>query len=130
EKDSYSRALFNTVFVIGPDGAIAGTHRKINALRTGSEAWSTPGDQVAPVHVQPFHQAGILICADAASPGIARSLADQGARILISSAAWGPGYHGPDGEWERCTKDPGLPLLVCKRTGQDRILDFRLAESV
>lgn len=130
ERDLHSQALFNTVFVIGPHGGIDGTHRKINTLQTGSEAWSTPGDQVAPVHVQPLHQAGILVCADAASPGIAQSLADQGARILISSAAWGPGHHGPDGEWERCTKDTGLPLLVCNRTGQDRICDFRLAESV
>ena len=41
-----------------------------------------------------------------------------------------PGHHGPNGEWERCTNDTGLPLIVCNRTGPDRTLDFRQAESV
>ena len=50
--------------------------------------------------------------------------------MLVSSAAWAPGLHGPNGEWERCTKDTGLPLVVCNRTGPDRTLDFTRAESV
>lgn len=37
--------------------------------------------------------------------------------MLISSAAWAHGFHGPNGEWERCTQNAGLPLLVCNRTG-------------
>ncbi|HSF08199.1 MAG TPA: carbon-nitrogen hydrolase family protein, partial [Nitrospirales bacterium] len=113
ERDSQSNALYNTVFVIASDGAIAGSHRKINSLKTGSESWATPGSIVAPVPVQSFKHAGILICADAFSPGIAGSLAEQGARVLVSSAAWAPGFHGPNGEWERCTLDTGLLLLVC-----------------
>ena len=55
---------------------------------------------------------------------------NQGAQLLVSSAAWAPGLHGPNGEWERCTRDTGLPLLVCNRTGPDKTLDFRQAESV
>ena len=78
----------------------------------------------------PFGHVGLLICADAYTPGIAMSLKAQGAKALVSSAAWAPGLHGPNGEWERCTKDTGLPLFVCNRTGQDRTLDFRKAESV
>ena len=50
--------------------------------------------------------------------------------MLVSSAAWAPGLHGPNGEWERCTNDTGLLLFVCNRTGRDRTLDFRTAESV
>lgn len=130
ERDRQSDTLHNTVFVIASDGTIAGKHRKINTLRTGSESWSSPGEQVAPVPVHPFRSVGILICADACSPGIAGSLKAQGAQVLVSSAAWAPGLHGPDGEWERCTKDTGLPLLVCNRTGPDRTLDFTAAESV
>jgi predicted amidohydrolase len=130
ERDPQSNTLHNTVFVITSHGTIAGAHRKINTLQTGSESWATPGKRVAPVPVQPFSHVGILICADAFSPGIARSLAEQGARMLVSSAAWAPGFHGPNGEWERCTQDTGLPLLVCNRTGPDRTLDFTAAESV
>ncbi|MGH8055879.1 MAG: carbon-nitrogen hydrolase family protein [Candidatus Entotheonellia bacterium] len=130
ERDRQSDKLHNTVFVIAADGTIAGKHRKINTLRIGSESWSTPGDQVAPIPADPFRRVGILICADAYSHGIARSLKAQGAELLVSSAAWAPGFHGPNGEWEQCTRDTGLPLLVCNRTGPDRTLNFVGAESV
>ena len=130
ERDTQSDQLYNTVFAIGPDGRVAGSHRKINALRVGSEAWSTPGTQTTAFRLPPFGTIGLLICADAYTPGIAKSLKAQGAKALVSSAAWAPGLHGPNGEWERCTKDTGLPLFVCNRTGPDRTLDFRNAETV
>lgn len=130
EEDRRFKTLYNSVFVIAADGTITGAHRKINTLRVGSEAWSSPGEDAVPIHVQPLGKVGILICADAFSPGIAGSLKVQGARMLVSSAAWAPGLHGPNGEWERCTKDTGLLLLVCNRTGPDRTLDFTRAESV
>lgn len=130
ERDPQSDHLHNTVFALTADGRLAGNHRKINTLRIGSEAWSTPGNQATAFRLPPFGTIGILICADAYSPGIAKSLKAQGARALVSSAAWAPGLHGPNGEWERCTKDTGLPLFVCNRTGPDRTLDFTKAESV
>lgn len=130
ERDPQTAKLHNSVFVIGADGAILGKHRKINTLPVGSEAWSSPGEQVAPILVPPVSRVGVLICADAFSPGIARSLHAQGARLLVSSAAWAPGLHGPNGEWERCTQETGLPLLVCNRTGPDLTLNFTKAESV
>jgi len=116
--------------VITANGALAGTHRKINTLLVGSEAWSTPGTQAVAVPVPPFTRVGMLICADAYTSEIATHLLNQGAQLLISSAAWAPGLHGPNGEWERCTRDTGLPLIACNRTGPDRTLDFRQAESV
>lgn len=130
ERDSKSDQLYNTVFAITPDGRLAGSHRKINTLRVGSEAWSTPGNQATAFRLPPFGSIGLLICADAYTPGIANSLKAQGAKALVSSAAWAPGLHGPNGEWERCTKNTGLPLFVCNRTGTDRTLDFRKADSV
>jgi 5-aminopentanamidase len=130
ERDRQTAKLHNSVFVIAADGTILGQHRKINTLRVGDEAWSSAGNRVTPIPAEPFRQVGIPICADAYSPGIARSLQAQGAELLVSSAAWAPGLHGPDGEWERCTRDTGLPLFVCNRTGPDRTLDFTGAESV
>ncbi len=130
ERHAQSTRLYNSLFAIRPDGEVAGSHRKINALRVGSEAWSTPGTEATTVRMAPFGHVGLLICADAYTPGIATNLKTQGAKVLVSSAAWAPGLHGPNGEWERCTKDTGLPLFVCNRTGQDRTLDFRKAESV
>ena len=130
EQDRKSRKFYNSLFVIAPNGALIGAHRKINTLRVGSEAWSTPGTQAITVPVPPFTRVGMLICADAHTSEIAQNLRNQEAQLLISSAAWAPGLHGPNGEWERCTKDTGIPLIVCNRTGPDRTLDFRQAESV
>jgi predicted amidohydrolase len=130
ERDPQTATLHNSVFVIAADGTILGSHRKVNMLRVGAEAWSSPGNRATPIPVEPFRRVGVLICADAHSPGIARSLQAQGAELLVSSAAWAPGFHGLDGEWERCTRDTGLPLFVCNRTGPDRTLDFTKAESV
>ena len=130
ERDARTGALHNSVFVIGPDGAILGVHRKINTLRVGSEAWSTPGDEVTAIEVAPVGRVGVLVCADAYSPWIAKSLEAQGTRLLVSCAAWAPGLHGPNGEWEQCTLDTGLPLLVCNRTGPDETMSFLEAESV
>ncbi|HSL02175.1 MAG TPA: carbon-nitrogen hydrolase family protein [Nitrospiraceae bacterium] len=130
EQDRKFRKFYNSLFAIAADGSIVGTHRKIHTLRVGSEAWSTPGTQAIAIPILPFTQVGMLICADAFTSEIARNLQAQGAQLLVSSAAWAPGLHGPNGEWERCTSDTGLPLLVCNRTGPDRTLDFRQAESV
>jgi predicted amidohydrolase len=129
ERDG-ANTLYNSLFVIAPDGAILGSHRKIHTLRVGSEAWSTPGKQAVAVAVPPVGPVGLLICADMSSAELCRSLRTQGARLLVSAAAWGPGVHGPSGEWERCSRETGLPVVVCNRTGPDRTLDFTRAESV
>ena len=76
-----------------------------------------------------FH-IGLLICADAYTRDIAARLKSQGADILVSPAAWGPGLHGPEGEWEQRTVETGLPLIVCNRTGNDHTVSFMGAESL
>ncbi|HYB69744.1 MAG TPA: carbon-nitrogen hydrolase family protein [Candidatus Bathyarchaeia archaeon] len=130
ERDADTGRLHNSVFVIGPDGVIRGTHRKINTLPVGSESWSSPGERATAIPVEPAGSVGVLVCADAYSPWIADSLKAQGATLLVSPAAWAPGLHGPSGEWEQRTLDTGLSLLVCNRTGPDATVDFSQAESV
>jgi predicted amidohydrolase len=122
--------LYNTMIVIDPTGRIAGRHRKINTLRVGAESWSSPGDGVHAIPIDGFGLVGLLICADAFTPWIAQALADQGARALVSSAAWGPGLHGPNGEWEAVSQRTSLPIFVCNRTGQERQIGFVTAQSV
>lgn len=130
ERDQASGKLYNSLFVIAADGTVSGAHRKVHTLRVGSEAWSSPGEGATVVPAHPFQRVGMLICADAYGVELCASLKVQGAQLLVSAAAWAPGLHGPSGEWERCTKDTGLPLLVCNRTGPDRTLDFTKAETV
>ena len=78
----------------------------------------------------PPWQVGVLICADAYTPGMARHLHAQGAQCLVSAASWGPAPHGPEGAWERCSQKTGPPLVVCNRTGREHTLSFLDAESV
>lgn len=130
ERDRETGKLYNTVFVVAPSGGIIGNHRKINTLPVGSESWSTPGNRAVPMSIPPYDRVGILICADAYPPEIARDLQAQGAQILVSPAAWAPGLHGPNGEWERRSLETGLPLFVCNRTGSDVTLNFEKAETV
>jgi 5-aminopentanamidase len=122
--------LYNTLLAIDRSGRIAGRHRKINALRVGAEAWSTPGQNIDTVLIDGFGPVGLLICADAFTPEIAQTLARRGARALVSSAAWRPGLHGPNGEWEAASATTSLPIFVCNRTGQEREIDFSLAQSI
>jgi predicted amidohydrolase len=129
ERDTVTGRLHNSVFAIGPDGRIAGRHRKIHVLTGGAEGWSTGADEVAPVECTGL-TIGLLVCADAFPPAPAQTLKAKGAQLLISAAAWGPGLHEPNGEWEARSLETGLPLIVCNRGGRDRTLDFTGAESI
>jgi N-carbamoylputrescine amidase len=120
--------FYNSVFVIGPTGEILGKHRKIN-VASDSMSWSSPGDSIAPIECDGI-KVGVLICADVYTSNIARALRFEGAQMFVSSASWGPGIHGPNGEWEQRTHETGLPLIVCNRTGAEKTLDFWNAPSL
>jgi 5-aminopentanamidase len=128
ERDGQTGKCYITVFMINADGMIIGSHRKVNVL-SDSDGWSSPGERIALVTWQGIN-IGLLICADAYTRDIAASLKSQGADILVSPAAWGPGLHGPEGEWEQRTVETGLPLIVCNRTGKDHTVSFTGAESL
>lgn len=129
ERDTATGNLFNTVFVINRQGEISGRHRKIKALR-GAEAWSTGGREVEPVDCDGV-TVGILICADAYKNDVGKILKDKGAQLYVSPASWGPGQCAPKGEWEQRTRDNGIPIIVCNRSGiEPQELDYRHAESI
>jgi 5-aminopentanamidase len=121
--------LFNSMILFGPDGARIGHHRKIMVLKVGSESWSTAGDRGTVLPVDGIGRVGLFVCADMHSRRLVDETAVQGIDLLVSSAAWAPGDHGPNGEWERASLETGRPVLVCNRTGMDS-LDFRGSQSV
>ena len=122
-------ALFNSMVLFAPNGSAVGRHRKVNALRMGSESWSTPGDRPTVLTVDGIGRIGFFVCADMYATRLVDETAAHGVDLLLSAAAWAPGLHGPDGEWERASATTGRPVLVCNRTGRD-VLDFEAARSV
>lgn len=128
ERDRKTGQLFNSVFVLDPDGKIIGRHRKIEIHPGPEEDWATPGSELVPIDVNGI-KVGLLICADTWYPEKARVLRQKGAQILICPMAWGHKY-GPGDRWERRTAETGIPVWVCNRTGREREVDWTKAESV
>lgn len=126
--ESKESELFNTLFVIGRTGKIIGRHRKINTIPI-SESWSTAGKTATVIEVDQ-QNVGLLICADAWPSAHAKSLKDQGASIILSSASWAPGEYGPGDTWEKRSRETGVPIFVNNRTGIEREFDLRKSISV
>jgi N-carbamoylputrescine amidase len=122
------RRLYNSVFVIDTNGEIVGRHRKIN-IASDALSWSSPGYDATPIDCDGC-KVGVLVCSDAYTPNIARVLRFNGARMLVSPTSWGPGIHGPNGEWEDRTRETSLPLIVCNRTGAEKTIEFWKAPSL
>ncbi|MGG0251139.1 carbon-nitrogen hydrolase family protein [Peribacillus frigoritolerans] len=117
--------LYNSVFVIDKKGHIIGKQRKISVI----DDWSASGEVLEPIKTENV-EVGIMICADAYNKDIACTLSEKGAEILLAPSSWGPGLHGPEGEWEQRSLETGLPVIVCNRTGEDETVRFWDAESM
>jgi N-carbamoylputrescine amidase len=130
ERDEAHGDLYNTVFTLTSEGKIAGKHRKINIHHSHTaESWAEVGD-TAEIIVLPEFKIGVLICADAWSPSLARGLAAKGAELIICAANWGETPCPPESCWEKRSLETGVPVWVCNRTGAEHELNFEDAASV
>ena len=82
---------FNTLVVVGPDGALRETYRKIHLYDSFGYRESDrlrPGD-VTPVVIDVAGEpVGLMTCYDLRFPEHARALVDAGARTIVLPAAW------------------------------------------
>lgn len=78
--------LTNSAIVFGPDGERHGQYDK-SFLWHFDTYWFERGD-AWPVWETEFCRFGVLICADARQPEIARSLAVNGAELILDLTAW------------------------------------------
>jgi predicted amidohydrolase len=76
----------NGAALFGRDGALVGRYDK-SFLWHFDRRWFTPGDAY-PVFDTDIGRIGMLVCADGRLPEIARSLALNGAQILLDLTAW------------------------------------------
>lgn len=129
ESSSFTNCLSSSIAILNPKERKQQSYSKVHVVDVPAENWATPG-RGAMVETINNIPVGFLICADAYWPDVTLASKRMGAKILLSSAAWPPGECGPNGEWETRSKETGLPVLVCNRTGKEPNMDFSEAESV
>ena len=91
--------IYNTAVFIGRTGKLVHKHRKVNELKFARNIYS-PGGGGAEFSTE-FGKIAMMICADAFWPGqvISRTLAANGARMILSPCAWAvPPDHDNDAE--------------------------------
>ena len=81
------KAIYNSSVLIGPDGALVGTYRKVCLPREEIEGGITPGVEY-PVFDTDLGRVGMMICWDVHFPEVARELASRGAEVILMPI-WG-----------------------------------------
>ena len=82
---------FNTLVVLGPDGALRHTYRKIHLYDSFGYRES---DRLRCGEIEPLvvdvrgHSVGLMTCYDLRFPELSRLLIDAGADVLVVPAAW------------------------------------------
>lgn len=97
EKDpEYPNHIFNTAFIVGPEGVIL-KYRKINNWEIGEYMYTSPHrikdydfkrDPAFPVVKTPIGTLGLAICYDFIFPEVTRELTMQGAEIILRASAY------------------------------------------
>lgn len=120
--------FYNAAALIGPAGRVLGRYRKA-APAFRENLWAARGNLPVLVAQTEFGKLGVLICADAYSYKPARVAALKGARLLLVPANWPPEHHNPEKFWRARAAENGIYVLACNRTGKDKTMDCRSAES-
>lgn len=79
-------ALYDSAVLIGPDGAVVATHRKLALLDSDRAAGFTAGDLVTFADIDGVKTA-LTICHDTTSASVARQIVDGGAQLVLTSVA-------------------------------------------
>lgn len=114
-----------------PSGELIGKHRKNHSHGYGGEAWVTNSIIAKPICCGSVC-VGVMVCSDAWYPECSQRLKRQGAQILLDIAAWPVSKEcgDPLPAWQRCSKETGLPMILCNQTGKTPWLDLSKGQSV
>jgi deaminated glutathione amidase len=91
EKSSMEGKVYNTVVMIGPDGKVISTHRKLQLFDSFGYKESSkyePSSMLEGVFRTPLATMGMMTCYELRFPEIARILALQGAELILVPTAW------------------------------------------
>jgi len=94
---------YNTLVAFGPDGGRLASYQKIHlfdAQGFGESEFIKPGESLEPVVFEHGGvRFGLMTCYDLRFPELARSLADDGAQVLLVCSSWVPGEHKTEQQW-------------------------------
>jgi predicted amidohydrolase len=80
--------VYNTAYVVDRDGSVAGTYRKVHLFSlTGEHRHFKPGRK-AVVSKTSLGPIGLMICYDLRFPELCRTLALDGAKMVVVMAQW------------------------------------------
>ena len=82
--------VYNACVLVGPEGLI-GSYRKLHLPFLGVDRFTTPGDRPLTVHDAGGLRIGMHICYDLVFPEAARSMALDGADVLVLPTNWPTG---------------------------------------
>ena len=129
--------FYNTAVVIGVDGEILGTYRKVHIPYDPyfyEKDYFSPGDQEYKVFDVGFARIGVLICYDQWFPEAARINMLHGAEIIFYPTAIGyiKGYTSEDGDWHDAWRTiqrahaiaNGVHVAAVNRVGEEDELQF------
>jgi len=125
-----NNALFNSVAVIDADGAVLGVYRKSHipdGPGYSEKYYFSPGDTGFRVWKTRFATIGVGICWDQWFPECARSMALQGAELLLYPTAIGSEPHdatiNSSAHWQRVQQGHAaanvMPLIASNRVGRE-----------
>nr|WP_320013172.1 carbon-nitrogen hydrolase family protein [uncultured Desulfobulbus sp.] len=122
ERDPATEIYYNSSFMIGPEGNILSSYRKI---LTVEKRWANPGNPYQPNFVDtPWGRIGTAICADSYSGLLARMAALKGVDLLWVPANWPEmGNLNPVTLWRARALENGFYVAACNRTGKELSLD-------
>ncbi len=81
--------LYNSSFLLNPEGEILGSYQKIHLFTYQSEEAQilTPGTSITVIPTE-FGNLGLATCYDLRFPELFRRMLDQGAEVFLVSSAW------------------------------------------
>lgn len=93
--EEYEGRIYNTSYIINPDGCIIGKHRKIhlfdvdieNGIRFMESDYLAPGKEVTIFNTS-YGTAGVCICYDIRFPELIRTMVLMGAKMIFVPAAF------------------------------------------
>ena len=122
-KEKVESVLYNSAILVGPDGELVDVYNKIHLK--GEERMAFREGYKLPVAETEVGNIGMMIGYDLAFPEVARSLALDGAEVLVCLANWEAGQID---EWKTYVRsrayENSVYVAAANRVGEDVTLNF------